>query len=465
MKSSCQSGASALLASLALTLCAAPAEAQPGGGVKKEGKQKNGASASTRAGPTRNTDPRVTTLQQRVEQYGQQVENLRRQVSDQEAKYRELQRSIGPAKRTPAQAEDAGATLANAPVRSAPADRAAPAVPDDKSRPVQVGVAPKSEVPQASVAAVMEQPGILTGKGHYVLEPSLQYGYSSSNRVALVGYTVIPALLIGLVDVREVKRNTLTGALTGRFGLSNRLEVEAKVPWVYRSDATVSREIFTGSASDNVFDSKGKGIGDVELAARYQFNAPRDSNSPYYIGSLRYKSRTGKDPFEVVTDCTTRCVGNTTGTGLPLDLPTGSGFQSMQAGVTGLFPTDPAVFFGSLSYTQNFGRGNLSRKVLNDQEEFIGSVKPGNVVSANFGMGLAINDRSSFSIGADLHSIGRTKQNGTPVQGSVRTQLSSLLLGYSYRFSDRTTMNVSVGAGLTRDTPDVTLTVRLPMTF
>ncbi len=134
-------------------------------------------------------------------------------------------------------------------------------------------------------------------------------------------------------------------------------------------------------------------------------------------------------------------------------------------GLTGLFPTDPAVFFGGVSYTQNFGRNNVSRLVLNDQQEFIGSVKPGNVWGINFGMGLAINERSSFSIGADLHSIGRTKQTDEPVAGSVRTQLSSLLLGYSYRYSDKTTLNVTVGAGLTRDTPDLTLTVRLPVTF
>jgi hypothetical protein len=44
-----------------------------------------------------------------------------------------------------------------------------------------------------------------------VLELSLQFGYLSSNWVALVGYTVISALLIRLVDVREVKRNTFTG--------------------------------------------------------------------------------------------------------------------------------------------------------------------------------------------------------------------------------------------------------------
>jgi hypothetical protein len=188
-------------------------------------------------------------------------------------------------------------------------------------------------------------------------------------------------------------------------------------------------------------------------------------NWPYMIGSLRFKTRTGKDPFEVVTDCVTRCIGNTTGTGLPLDLPTGSGFYSLQTGLTWLLPTDPAVFFGSFTYTHNFGRDNLSRLVLNGEREFIGSVKPGNIFGVNFGMGLALNERSSFSVGVELNSIGKTKQNGMPVVTSVRTQLGSLNLGYSYRVSDKTAVNVTVGAGLTRDTPDLTLTVRVPMSF
>ena len=314
-----------------------------------------------------------------------------------------------------------------------------------------------------SIAPIFEQPGVLTPKGTYVVEPSVQFGYSSSNRVTLVGYTVIPAILIGLIDVREIKRNTLTGALTARYGLTNRLEVEARVPYVYRTDATVSREVFTGSSTDRVFDSSGKAIGDAELAARYQIN-DGGADSAYYIGTLRLKSRTGRDPFEVVTDCVTRCLGNTSGTGLPLGLPTGSGFYSLQPGLTWLYALDPAVFFGSFTYLHNFKRQNVSRRVINGEEP-LGSITPGDILGFNFGMGLALNEKSSFSIGYDHSSIGRTKQNGVTVPGSVRSQLGTLLLGFSFRVTPKTSLSLSVGAGLTRDTPDVTLTARLPISF
>jgi hypothetical protein len=401
--------------------------------------------------PARSVTKRMEVLQQQLTEQGRQIEALRQQAQEQEARYRELQERL--------QTQEA---------RSAPPSESKPAateVADTGPRPVRVGVAPSGDALQIpEVAPIFDQPGILTPRGKYVIEPSLQYAYASNNRVALVGYTVIPALLIGLIDVREVKRNILTAAVAGRWGVTNRFELEAKIPYVYRSDSTISRELFTGSANERVFDTSGRSIGDVELAARYQLNDGK-GNWPYMIGSLRFKTRTGKDPFEVVTDCITRCIGNTTGTGLPLDLPTGSGFYSLQTGLTWLLPTDPAVFFGSFTYTHNFSRDNLSRLVLNGEREFIGSVKPGNVFGVNFGMGLALNERSSFSVGVELNSIGKTKQNGLPVVTSVRTQLASLNLGYSYRLSDKTAVNVSVGAGLTRDTPDLTLTVRVPMSF
>ena len=333
----------------------------------------------------------------------------------------------------------------------------------DVARPVRVGAAPEPVEPPV-VAVVSDQPGILTGRGKLVLEPSVQYSYSSSNRVALVGYTVIPSLLIGLVDVRELKRNSLTGALALRYGLTNRLEVEAKVPYVYRYDSTISREVSSGTANDSVFNTSGKSLGDVEVAARYQLNQGGGS-WPYLIGSLRFKSRTGKDPFEVVTDCVTRCEGTTNGTGLPLELPTGSGFYSVQPGLTWLFPTDPAVFFGGISYTHSFKRTNLNRQVLNGEFQSIGTVAPGDVLGLNFGMGLALNEKTSLSLGVELNSVDRTRQNGVPVLGSVRTQLASLLMGYSYRQSKDTTFNLSVSAGLTQDTPDLSVSIRIPFSL
>ncbi|HEX2082608.1 MAG TPA: acetate kinase, partial [Xanthomonadaceae bacterium] len=181
----------------------------------------------------------------------------------------------------------------------------------------------------------------------------------------------------------------------------------------------------------------------------------------------------GKDPFEVVTDCVTRCVANATGTGLPLELPTGSGFEAIQPGITFLFPSDPIVFFGSLSYLHNFERSDVSRTVLTGAPEGfpqtttepLGDVKAGDIVGFNLGLGLALNEKASISMGLDTSFVGKTEMNGEDAPGAVRMVLGTLVLGGSYRFSDAMNLNVALGVGVTRDTPDMMLTARLPISF
>lgn len=409
--------------------------------------------------PARPVSPQaqIDALRAQLEEQARLLDNLRKALGEQDARVRELQQALEAQQR-----ENEAAQARNPPPAAAPVQAATPVEPP---RAVQIGTAP-SAAPESplSVPQLFDQPSVLTPKGMTIVEPSIQYGYSSANRAALVGFTVIPAILIGLIDVREVRRNTTTATLTVRHGFGDRFELEARVPYVYRSDSTVSREIFTATATERDFSAKGSGIGDIEATARYQLTTG-SGRWPYLIGSLRFKSRTGKDPFEVVTDCVTRCVGGATGTGEPLDLPTGSGFYTLQPGITWLYPSDPAVFFGSFTFAYNFKRSDVSRRVLGGAVEPIGDVKAGNVFGFNVGMGLAVNERSSFSIGVEVSTIGEVRQNGQTVPGSVRTQLASLLLGYSFRWDQNRTINVSVAAGLTRDTPDVTLTLRVPFAF
>lgn len=391
----------------------------------------------------------MQALRAQIVEQTKRLDMLKRQLAETDAKLVEIQKVLGrEALRTirgagPSQPQDA------------PAIQVAQA-----TQPAPVGQQPEAKRPQ-QLAQIFEQPGVLTPHGKLVLEPGLQYGYSSSNRVSLVGYTIIPALLIGLIDVREVHRNTFTASLTGRWGVTNRFEIEAKLPYVYRSDSAIERPYVQGAANPELFSSTGKGIGDVEFTGRYQFN-DGGADGAYYIGTLRVKTRTGKDPFEVLTNSHAGLINE-----LQMELPTGSGFYTIQPGLTMLYPADPAVFFGSVSYQHNIKRTNVTMNTT-DGPVAVGDINPGDVIGFNFGMGLALNDRSSFSIGYDHASVGRTKLSGAAVvaaENSVRTELGTLLLGYSYRINKSTSLNVSVGAGVTRDTPDVTLAVRLPMTF
>jgi len=319
------------------------------------------------------------------------------------------------------------------------------------TQPVGQAPQPISQSSQPPVAPIFEQPGVLTQRGKFVLEPSLQYSYSSSYRVALLGYTIIPAIHIGLIDIRGVNDSTWISALTARYGMTNRLELEFKVPYVYRTESAVTRPIGGGATQDSVFDTSGKGLGDLEVAARFQINES-SGDTPYFIAGVRLKARNGTDPFSVPK---TELPG---GMSMPSELPTGSGFIAVQPSLSFIYPTDPAVFFGGVSFVKNFDR---------DVGGGQGTVHPGDAVGINFGMGLALNEKASFSIGVDYTLVGKPSANGGSLlfPAATTTQLATLLFGYSYRFSPFTTVNFSVGAGLTPETPGIQLMLRFPFSF
>lgn len=308
-----------------------------------------------------------------------------------------------------------------------------------------VGQPPEQRSAAAAVPALVEMRGVLTPRGSWVVEPSLQYAHSTNNRVAIVGFTIIPALTVGLIDVRSVSRDTFIGNLAVRYGITNRLEIEGRLPYVYRHDTTATRPLATPSTADATTQASGHAVGDAEVALRYQLNEGGGSR-PYYVAGLRLKTRTGEDPFSIPTDPVS---------GLQERLPTGSGFLGVQPTLTAIFPSDPAVFFGNVSYLWNVRRSVPG----------FGNVDPGDAIGFGFGMGLALNDKASFSIGYDHATVTRTTQDGAAVAGSTTTQLGTLLIGVSYRYAPDRTAILSLGAGVTRDAPDVQITLRFPFSF
>lgn len=117
------------------------------------------------------------------------------------------------------------------------------------------------------------------------------------------------------------------------------------------------------------------------------------------------------------------------------------------------------VFFGSFSYLHNFPRDNVSRRVLRWRRGTAGRDR------CRQHLRLALNEKASISLDYDQSIIGKTQQNGKDAAGAVRVVLGTLLVGASYRYNERSTLNLSLGVGVTRDTPDLTLTARLPTSF
>ena len=329
----------------------------------------------------------------------------------------------------------------------APTPRQAPAAAEEKETPAPTG--PVGRAPQpgqtrpAQIADVLEQRGILTPHGTLVVEPQFQYTNSAVTQVTLQGYTILPALLIGAINIDSVRHDTVTLALGTRYGITNHFEVEGQIPYIRRNDQTSTRPLNTGAGDETITKASGSGLGDIEIAAHYQFNDGLNG-APYLIGNLRIKSDTGKGPFDVPVD----------DNGLPTELPTGTGFWAVQPSFTFSLPSDPAVFFGSVSYLWS-----MERKV----NDTIGTIKPGDAIGASLGMGLALNEDASFSLGYSHNTVAPGTQNGQTIKGSERLQVGVLLIGMSYRTGRNSSLNFGLGVGVTQDAPNVQVSLGMPL--
>lgn len=389
------------------------------------------------------------------------VQQLEQQINEQEAALKQTRRNLERLKiqmQAPAGAGAAAQSQGNRTTPSA-AQKDAQDTGVAQATEEPVGKAPPSpqQSAAAKVAPILEQPGILTPHNQLVLEPSLQYDYSNNNQVNLVGFSVLPAIVVGLIDVREVDTSTATAALTARYGLTNRFEVNAKLPYVASHQTTLMRPLAQGATNDQVFGNSGNGIGDLQLGARYQFN-DGGPKTPYLIGSLQASLPTGRGPFDVPYASNSLTPG-----GFPLQekQPTGSGFYALDAGVLALYPSDPAVFFGGLDYVRSFSR-NVNKTIGGLT---IGKVKPGNAIKLSFGMGMALNDKASFSVGYQHSYVTATKYDGFPAIDSQSVQVGQLMIGYGYQLTPKTNLNLTLGVGVTKYAPAAQILLRVPMTF
>jgi hypothetical protein len=173
---------------------------------------------------------------------------------------------------------------------------------------------------------------------------------------------------------------------------------------------------------------------------------------PIFIGSVRVKTDTGKSPYEIPYDQF----------GIATGVATGSGFWAVEPGINILLPSDPAVIYGGVSYIWQIAR-NINRQVGNN---LIGRVDPGGAIDANIGFGFALNQRFSFSLGYRHTYIFPTDtQIGDTHQRSTSLQVGALTLGMAYRLTERETLNLAFEVGVTADSPDVDITLRIPFNF
>lgn len=310
--------------------------------------------------------------------------------------------------------------------------------------------APPPAAPPVEVASVPEGYGVLLPQGRFVLEPSIDYTHGSSNRLVFRGVEIVTGVQIGVIEASDADRNSVSGALSARYGLMDRLEVELRVPYLYRDDRVTTLAQQDESIT-RTYHLEGQGLGDVELSARYQVNRGL-GGWPVLLAGLRIKSDTGVSPFDVPRD----------EFAVATELATGSGFWAVEGGVNFLYPTDPIVLFGGLSYLSHQPRkiGKLIGEIP------VNKVDPGDSISTNVGFGFALNPRFSFSLGYKHTYVFPTKT----VIANTRQESESLNVGaFTFGWSLQLTRRISIAntyeIGTTSDSPDARIVFRVPVRF
>ncbi|MBP2157854.1 MULTISPECIES: transporter [Asticcacaulis] len=312
-----------------------------------------------------------------------------------------------------------------------------------------VGEAPPPER-KVEVTALPERVGVLTPRGKFVMTPSFEYVRSSSNRLVFRGVEIVPGIQLGVIEANDADRDSAVGAIGLRYGLTRRFEIEGRIPYVYRHDrvTTVAQRDETISRT---IELDGQGAGDVEISARYQINEVRPGK-PIFVANARYKPATGLGPYDVGYD----------EFGVAKELSTGSGFDAIEGGVTMLYPTDPAVIFASLSYLHNLPK-DIDKEI---GDAMIGRVEPGDSIGASLGFGLSLNPRFSVSFGYSHNYIFPTKTEiGSTWQESNSLQVGSILMGWSFRLTEKLTLSNNFQFGVTSDAPGMQAVFSLPVRF
>jgi hypothetical protein len=383
----------------------------------------------------------LNKLESKLSERDKQIEDLRAQLDGKEKPQSTFLMSA-------AQAAEEDNTKPQPKPKKKGASRSA-ARSSQASSPQQVGEAPRDDKPP-EVPLLANVGGVLTPYGHVTVEPFIDYARSSVNTFTFQGNNIVAAFLIGQISAARTARDIVSTGATVRAGLPDRFEVDAKVPFVARQDAFTNTIPSSGGVT-NTNTRNGYGLGDIEFAGHYQINNGQ-GDWPFFVGNLRYKSDTGRSPYEVPYN----------DDGTASYLPTGSGFNAVQPSLTMIYPTDPAVLFANLGYTHSFGK-DINKSIAGNA---IGSVEPGDTYSASLGMGIALNDRLSFTLGyAHDHVRPTITQIAGVAQRSDVLEVGSALTGASFKVNENVSVNVSLAAGVTNDAPDAQVSLRVPVSF
>jgi hypothetical protein len=295
---------------------------------------------------------------------------------------------------------------------------------------------------------------ILLKKGEWEFENNFQITYNSSNQIFLDSFAILDPtfLTLGQFGVESFKRHIFRDILTWRTGITDYFQGEISIPLMYRHDQRAKAAINEESTLDE------GGIGDIAAAFSYQI--VRETNrKPAVVTTLSFKSKTGKSPFEIDPET---------------DLPLGSGYYSIKAGANFVKTIDPVAVFGGVSYAFNLNEDVDQTIEIKDENGTVtgtrglSKVEPGDTVSLNVGLGYAV----SYDFSLNFQFLyDHTLATYSTVDGTRNKVANSTInsaqfkIGAGWALDKKSSINFSLGIGLTSDSPDFVFEVRTPFRY
>ena len=294
-------------------------------------------------------------------------------------------------------------------------------------------------------------------------ELGMSYTHFDNARINLDGFLALDAIFLGTISIDRINADIFTLEPSIDLGLTDRLFVDASIPLLSRISNFQSGGAGGSAAGLAETTIRGAGIGDASIGLSYRL-LPESLSTPDVVLNTRVKFPTGRHPFGIGF---TEVIGTEGNLSVPDRLSFGTGVYGASVGVSILKTLDPMVVFGSATYFHNFSRN------FDDIDEIVGDqpgrVKIGNAYQIGAGLAFALNDKSSISMSYTQRIVERTSL--TPENRDQRTVVGSqanvalMNIGATFSLEKNLTLVANVGLGLTDDSPDMAISVRIPFRF
>ncbi|RLJ70092.1 outer membrane putative beta-barrel porin/alpha-amylase [Hydrogenivirga caldilitoris] len=307
-----------------------------------------------------------------------------------------------------------------------------------------------------------ERDYVLLKGGQFEFEENFTYTYYSANQIFLESFAILDPvfLTLGKFGIQTAKRNIFINTFMLRYGIRDNFQAEVSLPIVYRYDM-VGVPTGTGQSTGDKHMER-FGFGDVALGVSFQ-PVKETVSRPAVILNLGVKTKTGKSPFDIDPNN---------------DVPTGTGYYSVRAGINLIKGVDPVVVFGGLGYIYNI-KEKVNKTVKSDlngdgdtedegETGFLKYVYPGDTINLSLGMAYAIS--YTFSLSTQFiqnYTLSTYIDNGTGKKRVQNSTLNSALFkfGAGMAVSPSVPVSFAVYIGLTEDAPDYMVELRIPIKF